>query len=136
MERWEMEDLSFEEAVKKEERKIKRELKKAKISTHKMKVLESVIAHASWQKVKLDELKNQITESEIVVEYNNGGGQEGTRINPLFKAYEALWKDYMMGMGRILGAFPEEKQVELKEKIDSKQPTVLDLVREKKRSPA
>ena len=71
-----------------------------------------------------------------MVEYNNGGGQEGTRINPLFKAYEALWKDYMMGMGRILGAFPEEKQVELKEKIDSKQPTVLDLVREKKRTSA
>ena len=41
-----------------------------------------------------------------------------------------------MGMGRILGAFPEEKPVELKEKIDSKQPTVLDLVREKKRTSA
>lgn len=128
-----MDEQSFKEAVKKEERKIKREIKRGNISAHKMKVLESVIAHTSWQKVKLDELKEQITESSIVIEYDNGGGQKGDRINPLFKAYEALWKDYMLGMARIIGALPEEKQVEVQQKIEPKEKSVLELVREKKR---
>ena len=130
-----MKEYTSEELVRKEKRRITRELKKAKISDYKLKVLDPVIANCAWMKVRLDEARDQIRDCDIVVEYDNGGGQKGTRENPIFKAYEALWKSFMLGMNRILDAIPEEKQEELTTQIEEVRPeTVLDMIRAKKRA--
>lgn len=130
-----MKEYTFDELVKKEQRKISREIKKAKISEHKMKVIEPVIINSSFMKVKLDEAREQIKYETITVDYDNGGGQKGIRENPIFKAYEALWKSYMLGMDKILGVIPEEQQQELVDQTEQIKPqTVLDMVREKKSS--
>ena len=132
-----MKEYSFDELVKKEQRKISREIKKAKISEHKMKVIEPVVVNSAFMKVKLDEAREQMKHGTITVDYDNGGGQKGVRENPVFKAYEALWKSYMLGMDKILGIIPEEQQEELAAKTEELKPqTVLDLVREKKKNPA
>ena len=128
-------EYTFEELVKKEQRKISREIKKANISEHKMKVIEPVVVNAAFMKVKLDEAREQIKHETITVDYDNGGGQKGIRENPIFKAYEALWKSYMLGMDKILGIIPLEQQEDLMAQADIVKPqTVLDMVREKRNS--
>ena len=130
-----MKEYTFDELVKKEQRKISREIKKANISEHKMKVIDPVITNVAFMKVKLDEVRDQVKHETITVEYDNGGGQKGIRENPIFKAYEALWKSYMLGMDKILSVIPEEQKRELAEEAEQIKPqTVLDIVREKKDS--
>lgn len=132
-----MKKNEFEDLVKREYKKIIRELKKAKISEHKMKVLDPVIENSAWMRVKLDESRSSLMKEKIVVKYDNGGGQKGLRKNPFFDAYEALFKAYMLGMGRILDAIPAEKQAELEQELDQIRPiSVLDMVREKRREEA
>lgn len=129
-----MKEYSPEELVRREQRKIIRELKKSKIPDTQLKILEPVIMNTAWMRVRLDTARREMEEAKIVVEYDNGGGQKGLRENPIFKAYEALWKSFMLGMGRILDAIPEEKQEELAGKMDEVRPqTVLDKIREKRR---
>lgn len=132
MEKSESEIKAFLEAVGKEKRMITRELKRANVPAHKMKVLAAVIHNTAFMRVKLDEVREQIKESDIIIEYDNGGGQKGTRENPLFKGYESLWKSYMLGMNRILDAIPDEKEeLMAKAEEETKPQTVLEMVRAK-----
>lgn len=100
------------------------------ISEKRIKVLQPVIENTAWMKVKLDEAREVVQESSVVISYDNGGGQKGIRENPIFKGYEALWKSYMSGMNTILNALPPEIAKEEKIKV-SESRTMLDLVRDK-----
>ena len=123
--------------IKKEKNRIKRLLKNAGTSEHKMKMLESVIENVSWMKVKLDQIRDEIWEDDIVIEYNNGGGQSGIKENPAYKAYEALWKNYMAGMTKILESLPPEVAKEEEEAEKEQAPvTVLDMIRTKHKKEA
>jgi len=128
---------ALKEAAQKEKRKLTRELKKAEIPAHKMKILEPIIENVSWMRVKLDEAREQIKTEAIVVEYDNGGGQKGLRENPFFKGYEQLWKSYMLGMNRILNELPARIEVEEVNKLEEVAPqTVLGFVQDKHRGTA
>lgn len=100
------------------------------ISDKRMKLLEPIILNTAWMKAKLDDAREAIKNSNIVISYDNGGGQKGIRENPLFKGYESLWKSYMTGMSKILDCLPNEV-VETAEEYIEKPKTVLDLVRSK-----
>ena len=65
------------------------------ISDKRMKLLEPIILNTAWMKAKLDDAREAIKNSNIVISYDNGGGQKGIRENPLFKGYESLWRSYM-----------------------------------------
>ena len=95
------------------------------------KALEPVIQNTAWMKVQLDRTREIIATDEIVMTYDNGGGQEGIRENPAFKGYEALWKAYMQGISKILETVAGKAAKEEREKLQ--QPTVLELVREKRK---
>ncbi len=127
-----MTQTEIDKAVRKEKSKLKRSLKAADLSAHKMKAFESIIDNVAVMKVKLDELKETIKEEEAIVEYDNGGGQKGTRENPAFKRYESLFKTFMMGMTKILEAIPDEKEEVAKAVIEEAKPqTVLELIANK-----
>lgn len=106
-------------------------LEDAKISKRRMDALQPVIENTAWMKAKLDDARAAIKTAQIVVTYNNGGGQKGIRENPLFKGYEALWKSYMTGMNRILDALPPEIIKEETTPEETAPRTVLELVRAK-----
>ncbi len=74
-----------------------------------MKLLEPVIENTAWMRVKLDDARELVGEEGITVEYNNGGGQTGVRENPNMKAYEALWKSYVVGLQKITDALIRAK---------------------------
>lgn len=105
-------------------------LNDAGISERRMQTLAPIIENVSWMRAKLDDSRQLIKNSNIVVPYNNGGGQKGIRENPAFKGYEALWKAYMQGMNRILDTLPPEVVQEATE-TEIKPATVLDTIRGK-----
>ena len=109
-------------------------LNDAGISERRMQTLAPVIENVSWMRAKLDDSRQLIKNSNIVVPYDNGGGQKGIRENPAFKGYEALWKAYMQGMNRILDTLPPE---EIQEAVapDIRPQTVLDTIRNKHNKP-
>lgn len=120
----------MDKRVKAEVERLTALLENAEISASRVEMLEPVIENSACMKVKLDEIMEQISEADIIVEYDNGGGQRGIRENPIFKGYEALWKSYMSGMSVILSALPAEVvKTESERVVESK--TMLELVRDK-----
>lgn len=109
-------------------------LRNADISDNRIRALSPIIENTAWMKVKLDDTRDKIKTSSVVVPYDNGGGQKGIRENPLFKGYESLWKSYISGMEKILAALPAEAQA-IKEEVE-KPKTMLELVRNKHKKEA
>lgn len=105
-------------------------LNDAGISERRMQTLAPIIENVSWMRAKLDDSRQLIKNSNIVVPYDNGGGQKGIRENPAFKGYEALWKAYMQGMNRILDTLPPE-DIQAATDNDIRPQTVLDTIRNK-----
>lgn len=128
-----MEELTIDQRAKKEQTKLKSVLNSYKVNKQKMKVMMPIIENVAWMKVKLEDARELIRDADIVVEYDNGGGQRGIRENPLFKGYESLWKSYISGMNQIMDVLPEEKAKEAEEILDRPK-SVLEMVREKHRA--
>lgn len=101
----------------------------------KVSALMPIVENTAWMKAKLDEARELIKESPVVIKYNNGGGQKGIRENPLFKGYEALWKSYLQGMDRILQSLPADEFAKMVPE-ESRPQNVLELVRAKHRRDA
>lgn len=120
---------------KKEQNRLNRCLKKAGVDTARLEVVKPVVEHVSWMYVKLCEAKDQMADEPIMVEYDNGGGQTGVRENPIFKAYESLWKSYLSGVKVMTEALPGVDSSELAEK-DVKPDNVLSMVKAKRRAEA
>ena len=100
------------------------------ISDKRIKALSTIIENTAWMKNKLDNTREAIKSSSVVIPYDNGGGQKGLRENPLFKGYESLWRSYMAGMSKILESLPPEI-IEQAEAEVEKPATMLELVRKK-----
>ncbi len=130
-----MTKAEVDKKAKKEAKKLRDLMKNLDIPDEKIVLFEPVIRNTAWMKIKLDEAVDSENMGQIVVEYDNGGGQAGFRESPWFKAYEALWKSYMLGMSRIIEARPEEGAKEAEKEI-KKQETVLDMIRGKHRKEA
>ena len=105
------------------------------VSEDMVGLLEDVINNTAWIKVKLDEAREAIKTSNVVIPYDNGGGQKGLRENPLFKGYESLLKSYMGGMKQILDVLPKQA-ADVKEAEMEKPQTMLELVRSKHKKEA
>lgn len=122
---------TLKERAKAEQRRVKNLLKRMGVSPDRIKLLSPVIEDTSWMKAKLDDSKEAIRESQIVIKYDNGGGQSGIRENPLFKGYEALWKAYMLGMREIFGSTSEGKE-EVKRAENSAPTNMLQIIQARK----
>ncbi len=124
-----------EKRVQKERRRIVNILKAAGVSDKSIKLREAIIGNVAWMKIKLDDAREAIKTSNIVISYDNGGGQKGIRENPLYKGYENLWRSYMNGMNSILNALPESA-ADVRAKETEKPKTMLELVRNKHKKEA
>lgn len=130
-----MNDIEIKARAAEEQDRIIEILNSAGVSDKRMRTLEPVILNTSWMKAKLDDAREAIKNSNIVISYDNGGGQKGIRENPLFKGYENLWRAYIHGMDRILSALPDELATE--QRIEMEKPkTMLELVRNKHKKEA
>ena len=126
---------SADRRVAREKKRILALLADFYIQENKVKILEPIVENIAWMKVKLDDARAVIAASNIVISYDNGGGQNGIRENPAFKGYEALWKSYMAGLEKILEELPEEERASAADVADAPK-TVLELVRERHKKEA
>ena len=129
-----MDEAEIRARAEEEEKRILDLLEEIGISDKRMKLLRPIVTNTAWMKAKLDDAREAIKNSNIVITYDNGGGQRGIRENPLFKGYESLWRSYMAGMGKILDSLPQE-QIEQASEVE-KPATMLELVRNKHRMKA
>lgn len=128
-----MNDEEIKERAEEEYNRLYDLLREAGVAEKRILVIEPIIQNTAWMKIKLDDAQKTIKDSQIVISYDNGGGQKGIRENPLFKGYEALWKAYMQGMSVILDRLPVESTEVKKEEME-KPRNMLELVRERKRA--
>ena len=98
------------DAISRENKRLHDLLKKAEVPAPKIEGLEVVIDNLSWQRVKLEETRDAIKNSQVVIPYDNGGGQKGLRENPLYKGYLNLWRGYIAGLEKLLSYLPAELQ--------------------------
>ena len=126
---------TLEDRVAEEVKRLNGILEEYGVSENKRNALESIIENTAWMRVKLDDARDAVKTSSVVIPYDNGGGQKGLRENPIFKGYESLWKSYMAGMGKILDCLPSEQAQEKADKAESPK-TVLEIVRNKHRKEA
>lgn len=129
-----MNETEIKARAEEEQNRINELLNEVGVSAKRMKLLEPIVINTAWMKAKLDDAREAIKNSNIVISYDNGGGQKGIRENPLFKGYESLWRSYMAGMAKILESLPQE-QIEQAVEIE-KPVTMLELVRNKHRENA
>lgn len=121
-----------ENSVNREYKRLQDLLDRAEVPQQQRDVLAPVIDNMAWQRIKLDEAREQMKEASIVCEYNNGGGQSGTRENPIFKAYINLWRAYMVGLEKYTSYLPKD----LQEEAVGDSLSVLDEVRKMKKGTA
>ena len=98
--------------VTKERKRLEALLERAEVPQQHKDLLAPVIDNMSWQRVKLDEAREEMKDASIVCHFNNGGGQEGERENPIFKAYVNLWRAYMVGLEKFSSYLPKDLQAE------------------------
>ena len=67
----------------------------------KNKNLSELEAQASFMRDILEKSRERLKTQPLVVEYDNGGGQTGTRENPEWVAYEKLLKSYQATLRAI-----------------------------------
>ena len=101
----------------------------------KISMLEPVIDNVAWMRGKLDAARDAVKNSNVVIPYDNGGGQTGIRENPIYKGYESLWKSYMSGLEKILACLPADVARDQETEVDAPK-TVLQLVRSKHKKEA
>ena len=58
---------------------------------------------------KLAEAEKQLASEELVIPYDNGGGQSGMRENPFYQAYEKLLASYAKALTTLLAIIGEEE---------------------------
>lgn len=117
--------------VNKERKRLESIVKQANLSPTVQGVLTSVIDNVSWQKVKLDEAREQLKDADLTCPYENGGGQSGIRENPLFKAYINLWRAYMLGVDKLASYLPKEAQAQI---VPENTISILDQVKQMKKA--
>ena len=104
-----MDDIRYEQ----EKRRLEAILERANVHQQHRDTLAPVVDNLAWMRIKLDDAREAVKNSSVVIKYSNGGGQEGLRENPLFKGYESLWKSYMNGLSVFTSYLPKEIQDEV-----------------------
>lgn len=117
-----------ENDVSMERERLESILERAGVPTQKKSVLLPVIDNMAWQRIKLDETRKEMRNASVVCTYNNGGGQTGTRENPIFKAYVNLWRAYMMGLEKFSACLPKD----LQDEVSTEATNILEQVRNMK----
>lgn len=94
--------------VKKELKRLKGLLEGAEISPKQRDSLTPIIENLAWQRIQLDEIRESLKGEDLVSSWNNGGGQAGTRENPLMKTYVNLYRAYLQGFEKFSSYLPTE----------------------------
>lgn len=102
-------DISKEERIKKEIRRLKRIFKKMDDDTKK--ATQSLIENAAFMSVTLEDLQETINREGVISEYQNGANQWGTKKSPEVEVYNTMIKHYMAITKQLTDLLPKETEV-------------------------
>lgn len=108
-----MKELSKEERIKKEIRRIKKFY--AELPKNKQEIVIPLIENAAFMRITLEDLQQVINENGAVEEYKNGKDQWGTKISSEAQAYNSIIKNYEKINSRLSDMLPD---VQEKSKLD------------------
>lgn len=111
-------DLTKDERVKTEIKKLKQTFEDLEIDSRKMQVAESLIENAAFMAVTLEDLQAEINENGVVSTYQNGENQWGTKQSPEAQTYISLINRYNSVMKQLIDLLPEEKQKKAVDEFD------------------
>lgn len=133
-----METAKIKKNVYAETSRLRKLLKDAEFCQKNMGFYDPIIKNVAWMKVRLDMAREKLSSEEMSIEYNNGGGQQGTKENPAFAAYNSMWKSYMMGMNKLIDAASPsgKKQLSVEAVKTETKKNTLELVRAKHKKDA
>lgn len=104
-------DISKEERINKEIRRLKRIFKKMDDDTKK--VTQSLVENAAFMAVTLEDLQETINREGVVSEYQNGANQWGTKKSPEVEVYNTMIKHYMSIVKQLTDLLPDAEVVEV-----------------------
>lgn len=70
-----------------------------------------------WLDIQLSRAKECIGEEEVVIPYDNGGGQTGIRSNPAFAEHKRLLDSWNSIASSLVSMLPDEKQEDEADKL-------------------
>jgi 1,2-phenylacetyl-CoA epoxidase catalytic subunit len=94
-----------EERVKKELNKIKRTFKDMDEDLKKLN--QKLMYNAAWLAVSLDDLMQTMDEKGVVIEYQNGANQWGTKKSPESELYTSWAKQYTSTIKQLSDLLPK-----------------------------
>lgn len=83
------------------------------IPEHERDDVRELATNVLFMRKKLAETRMGIARQQVVIPYDNGGGQTGIRRNPAFDGYLALLKSYQSAIKELrdmLGKAPKEER--------------------------
>lgn len=98
-------EIAKQQEIKKEITKLNRLFKDMEAKVKKS--VSSIIENVAFMAVTLRELQNQINENGVVVEYQNGENQFGTKKSPEVDIYNAMIKNYISAMKSLTDLLPK-----------------------------
>jgi len=101
-------ELSKDDKIKKEIRRIKRALKD--VDKNKLAVIEPIIKTAAFIAVSIPELEETINENGFVSEYKNGENQFGTKQSDEVKTLIAMQKNLCTAIKTLADIAPPTKK--------------------------
>lgn len=109
------EDLEKDELVKKELNKIKRTFKDLDGDVKKLN--QKLLYNAAWLAVSLDDLMKTMDENGVVIEYQNGANQWGTKKSPESELYTNWSKQYAQIMKQLSDLLPKENKTKADDEL-------------------
>lgn len=74
-----------------------------------LEILKGPIEEASFMKIKLNELKDQINKEGFTEVYQNGPNQTGIKKSSCIEIYNTMIKNYTTLMKEIMNRFPKDE---------------------------
>lgn len=71
------------------------------VSENKLDDAKRIVEDLIYIEDKLEEARLMYAQELLVEEYDNGGGQTGTRVNPAIKAYQDLLRSYLNALDKL-----------------------------------
>lgn len=97
-----------DKAIRKETNRLSRVF--ADIDDDHKAVAKQLIQNAAFVSVTLKDLQDLINTNGAVEEYDNGGGQTGTRISPAMQSYTKLIANYNAVIKQLISLLPADKK--------------------------
>ena len=75
----------------------------AHLREHAVELAENVF----FMEEKLSETRRELADQDVVIPYDNGGGQTGIRKNPIFEGYNQLMANYRKTLEQLVSMLKE-----------------------------